>query len=73
MNALSVIDSQISELRASGETGNVENLLEAHAAFAELIEQCDALTVTAHGHVDSVLQARIAAVRSALARVRGAE
>lgn len=39
MNALAVavIDTEIADCRATGHTGNVENLLDARAAVAELI------------------------------------
>ncbi|QNH21216.1 hypothetical protein HEP73_02128 [Xanthomonas sp. GW] len=38
VDPIAVLDSQIAELRASGDTGNVENLLEAREAFAEAIK-----------------------------------
>jgi len=38
VDPIQVLDSQIAELRASGDTGNVENLLEVREAFAALIE-----------------------------------
>lgn len=36
IDPIAVLDSQIAELRASGDTGNVENLVEARDAFARL-------------------------------------
>ncbi len=45
LNALAVLDSQIAELRASGDTGNVENLVWARDAFAELAEATAAYLV----------------------------
>ncbi len=39
LNALAVLDSQIAELRASGDTGNVENLVAARDYFSELIRR----------------------------------
>jgi len=36
VDPIAVLDSQIAELRASGDTGNVENLLEARDAFVAL-------------------------------------
>jgi hypothetical protein len=38
IDPIAVLDSQIAELRASGDTGNVENLLDARDAFAAAIE-----------------------------------
>ncbi|MDR6094929.1 hypothetical protein [Stenotrophomonas sp. SORGH_AS_0321] len=86
MSAMAVIDSQIDELRASGETGNVENLIEARAAFAELIE-ADAAYDVAMKNRDSRAYLDCAAIKQrriqqrltdachrrnkALARVRG--
>lgn len=37
VNALAVLDSQIAELRASGDTGNVANLLEVRDLLAALL------------------------------------
>ncbi len=39
LNALQVLDSQIAELRASGDTGNVENLLEVREAVAAVFKE----------------------------------
>jgi hypothetical protein len=39
VNVLEVIDAVVAELRSMGNTGHVENLLDARAATAELIEQ----------------------------------
>lgn len=47
------------------------NAGKALSAVAKLIEECDALMITPHGHVDSALQARIAAISAALGRVKG--
>lgn len=43
----------------------------ARAAVAKLIEECYALSISPHGHVDSVLRGRIAAVRNAVSAVTG--
>ena len=50
---------------------DIEDSEAAIAAFAELIGECDELLITPHGHVDVVLQERIASIRAALARVKG--
>ncbi|RLK56267.1 hypothetical protein BCL79_0651 [Stenotrophomonas rhizophila] len=41
--ALAAIDTQIEDCRATGHTGNVENLMKARAAVAELIEADETL------------------------------
>jgi len=37
IDPIAVLDSQIAELRASGDTGNVENLIEARETLSELV------------------------------------
>jgi len=37
LNILDVIDAEIEDRRADGDTGNVENLLEARAAMAAVL------------------------------------
>lgn len=37
IDVLAVLDSQIAELRASGDTGDVENLVEVRAAVARVL------------------------------------
>lgn len=39
-NPLAVLDAVIADMRASGDTGHVENLLQARADFAELVGAC---------------------------------
>jgi hypothetical protein len=41
------------------------------AAVAELLGECEVLAITPHGHVDIVLQDRIASVTGALSRAKG--
>lgn len=38
LNPISVLDAVITDMRATGDTGHVENLLQARAAFANAIE-----------------------------------
>ncbi|WP_426805353.1 hypothetical protein [Stenotrophomonas sp. SrG] len=76
--ALAVIDAQIADCRASGDTGNVENLVEARAAIAGLVE-ADAAYHDLMGRMrqypstmlDSALRKAERRAASALARVQG--
>lgn len=70
INSLAIIENFAHEGATSRDRINAGRAL---SAFANLIEECDALAMTPHGHVDSVLQARIAAVRSAVERAKGEE
>ena len=38
LNPLSVLDAVIADLRASGDTGHVENLLQARSAIVDLVK-----------------------------------
>jgi len=42
-NPIAVLDAVIADMRASGDTGHVENLLQARADFAELISAVEFL------------------------------
>lgn len=44
-NPLAVLDAVIADMRASGDTGHVENLLQARADFAEVMDQREELGV----------------------------
>jgi hypothetical protein len=44
LNPLAVLDAVITDMRASGDTGHVENLLQARADVAELMDQHDELS-----------------------------
>jgi hypothetical protein len=71
--ALAVIDAQIADCRASGDTGNVESLIEARDTFAELIEAVEATRATRGGIMGLGAQdARTVRLWNALARARGA-
>lgn len=48
VDALAVLDSQIAEMRASGDTGNVENLLEARDAFSALLREAAKIESSIH-------------------------
>jgi hypothetical protein len=69
--ALAVIDAQIADSRASGDTGNVENLIEARAAFAELFEASGRITGTVQGEALLVDFGSLADLVTALIRVQG--
>lgn len=78
--ALAVIDAQIADCRATGHTGNVENLLAARAELAELVEadrELDAALAAKDRHYDDwrALEARVQAAAerraAALANVTG--
>jgi hypothetical protein len=51
IDPIAVLDSQIAELRASGDTGNVENLVEARYAFSELVKANRALLDSSPAHM----------------------
>ena len=67
VDVLAVLDSHIAELRANGDTGNVENLLEASVAVAELIRESGKIESDVH-----TLGMTCPDFSAALARVRGA-
>ena len=69
-NPLAVLDAVIADMRASGDTGHVENLLQARADFAELIEAASRLERKAikKGQVtSSVFTSDVEQLRAALA------
>lgn len=73
-DALTALDNALKRAITRGAakgSPSYKELREVRAAFAELIEAGDALVMTPHGHVDSVLQARIAAISAALDRAKG--
>ncbi|WP_333676792.1 hypothetical protein [Dyella sp.] len=53
-NQLAVLDAVIADLRASGDTGHVENLLQARADFAELIHSQKALLAMVDSGITSL-------------------
>lgn len=57
-NPLTVLDAVIADMRASGDTGHVENLLQARADFVELANAAQG----ASGWVDQVSLAGCAAL-----------
>lgn len=50
-NPLAVLDAVIADMRASGDTGHVENLLQARADFVELINTASEYRVGVACHV----------------------
>ncbi|QTK37299.1 hypothetical protein [Xanthomonas citri] len=72
VDVLAVMDCVIAGEREWGAHEAANALTNARAAVVDLIDECTELSLTPHGHVDSILHARIAAVVAALARVGGA-
>lgn len=78
VNVLAVIDLEICRFAEDVAPGGSDEIQlnqfkEARDAVADLIEKCEALALTPHGGVDSVLRGRIADVAAALARFTGAQ
>lgn len=67
--ALAVIDTQIADCRASGDTGNVENLIEARAAFFDLVEAAGRMTGKLQGDALLVDLDSVADLVAALIRI----
>ncbi|AJQ88083.1 hypothetical protein ACQR5V_21595 [Xanthomonas oryzae pv. oryzicola] len=63
LNALAVLDSQIAELRASRDTGNVENLLWLRDALAEVLESGWPLVEYQHPKTVEIDRHRAALIR----------
>lgn len=64
LDAIEVLDAVIADMRASGDTGHVENLLQARASFVELIDAAEAAVSTG-------AEWALDALTDALARVWG--
>ena len=72
IDVLAVIDVEIADRRREGDTGNVENLIEARAAVAELIESAETLERIDRGlWAESGRDDAVKAIYAALARVQG--
>lgn len=69
---LAVIDAVVDELRHGGDTGHVENLLDARAAMAELIVACEAEQLTINDYLLSLSKESWDAYRPAMLRRRAA-